>query len=392
MTAAVPRFPDRLAVRRFIVFLLVAVFTATVLLKAVAIIGTAWADISALRGMKPLDGSSETVRRLFPDFAPVFRHAERVRLGQPLYWPWPEYGPHVMTAVMPTYPPDRLPYPPFLTPVLSLLSGHGFLLTASVWYALLAAAVGVYAACLAKLASGVVTLRGVLLGLAFIVWVPGSGVAFDYGNVDILLWALVGIALTVPALRGASFAIIALIKLYGAWPLLFAWRREGRRIFYSAAATVALAALASSIIVGPTYFLSVFSDWSRYMLPVVGQGTFKWMNVSVSMAGLRLVRLLGWEYTVGPLPSWAHLYLTVVGIAAPLITGWVTRAKSKVFQYSAIVSAALLFGPICWGTYLPMLLAPLAIIYRESDGAARISQFLAPGGSPSSLAPEVPRG
>ena len=40
------------------------------------------------------------------DYYVLFVHAELARTNQPLYWPWPEYGPHIGAGGL-RYPADR---------------------------------------------------------------------------------------------------------------------------------------------------------------------------------------------------------------------------------------------------------------------------------------------
>jgi hypothetical protein len=200
---------------------------------------------------------------------------------------------------------------------------------------------------------------------------PGAQLAFMVANVEPVLWALFGAALAWPAARGLGFAASAMVKLYCAWPLLAAVSREGWRVVRGAALALALGTVLCMLVLGPGVFARSMLDWARYMLPVVGQGTWAFdphyggTNVSFSFAILRVARELGWEYRPGPLPAWARLYLTVVGVAAPLLALWLTRRMRDVaLRCGLVTAAAVLFAPLCWATYLPLLLAPLAAAVR----------------------------
>jgi hypothetical protein len=316
--------------------------------------------LSRLWGMDPY---SDLVVRYTSDFLNLFAHAEIIRANLTLYWPWPEYGPHYMMASGPAYELGRQPYPPFLTPALSLVSGYGFWPLVLAWRLLLFAAFWVYAVCLARLA-GRKSIGAVFVAAAAILFIPGIRIAFDFGNVEPILWAAVGLALLSPRIRGAGFAFVAMIKLYGAWPLLFAARREGWPVVRSALLALAAGVLLATAALGPGGFVQASLDWVRHMAPVIGQGTFNPGNVSLSFLPLRLSLALGlWEYEPGPLPGWARVYLTIVGILAPLLMGWLARKREPRLQYALICCAALLFSPLCWGTYLPVVLAPAAILW-----------------------------
>jgi hypothetical protein len=310
--------------------------------------------------------------------------AERVRTGEALYWPWPEYGPHFLKDV--AYPHERHPYPPFVAPALAPLTVVPVLDFVRYAYIPLIVAFWVYAACLVWLARRRVTVIGVLIAGLFLALTPGSYKAVILGQLDPVLWALFGLALTVPWFRGAGFMLSGMVKLYCAWPLLLALRYEGRRVLVPAVTALTSGVVIGMLVMGPSGFMGAFADWARYMLPVVGQGTFNATNVSISFAGLRLLAELGWEYVPGPLPGWARLYLSVVGIAAPVIAAWLTRKREVVFQYAVVTCAAVLFSPLCWTTYLPLLLAPAALVFRSlseravpsgGDGAVTLVQVTA---------------
>jgi hypothetical protein len=319
---------------------------------------------------------------LYRDTLYYYTAAERVRTGEALYWPWPEYGPHMLTEAA-LYPYERHPYPPFVAPALAPLTVVPYLDFARYVYIPLFAAFWVYAACLAWLAYRKLTLAGMLLAGLFLALTPGAYGAISTGQLDPVLWALFGLALAVPGFRGAGFTMSAMVKLYCAWPLLLALRYEGRRVLVPAVAAVASGILIGMLVMGPIGYAGAFIDWARYMLPVVGQGTFNPYNISISFAGLRLLAELGWEYTPGPLPGWARLYLNIVGIGAPILAAWLVRKREPVLQYAVVTCTAVLFAPLCWISYLPLLLAPAALVFRSlnerpvrsaADGAGTLAQ------------------
>jgi hypothetical protein len=307
------------------------------------------------------------------DVTPLYEAAVRVRMGEPLYRPWPDYGPHVHTEMGQPYSSELHLYPPFLAAALVPLTVLPFTTFASLWYIPLLVAFWTYAWCLARLALPRATLIHVLVAGLFLMFFPGTYRALSLGQVDPILWALFGLALVVPRVRGAALALSAAVKIYAGWPLLFAVKREGRRVLLPAAGVLVIGLVVTGF--GPG--LSTFIDWVRYMFPVIGQGTFNADNVSLSMAGIRLARLLGWDYVPGPLPVGGRFYLMVTGILAPVAVGWLTRRLKSPLHYACIGSAAVIFGPICWTSYLPILLAPIAAACRYSGPAA------VGGGSPT---------
>lgn len=292
----------------------------------------------------------------------LFLHAERIRTRETLYWPWPEYGPDVMTGDKP-YPHDRQPYPPFLGAVLSWFSGIGYERFARLWYLPVYASLWIYAATVARLAVGRITPSGVLIAWLILIMLPRSHAMLSLGNVDPLLWAAFGIALVSRPLRGAGMAASALVKIYCIWPLLYVMYRERQSAIPSAGAVLFAGLGAATLTLGPVGLLSALVDWLRYMLPVAGQGTFNEQNYSLSMLGLRVARMLGWEYSGGPLPLSARSYLVVASVLGPLVAGILARRRSAVTQYACIGAAASLFSPLCWS--LAPVLAPLAALIGE---------------------------
>jgi hypothetical protein len=301
------------------------------------------------------------------DYYYLYAHAEMVRAGEALYWPWPDYGPHYMSTPELRYPAGRQPYPPFLTPVLSGLSRFGVEVFAHVWVVLLWAAYWVYAACLAKLAHGRIALVTTIgWGIAlFVLTLRGAQSAILLGNVDPILWAFFGAALAYPAFRGVGFMGIALIKLYGVWPLLVATLDRDGRTIRAAASTLLAGVVVAAAILGPGRFITESLAWFQHMLPVLGQGTFNGYNVSISFFALRIARWVGWEYVAGPLTTIPRLYLTLVGIAAPVVVAWLLRRSDRVLRYALVLCAAVFFAPLAWNFYAALLLAPLAILYRR---------------------------
>jgi hypothetical protein len=290
--------------------------------------------------------------------------AERVREGGVLYWPWPDFGPHYNTVAYP-YPPERIPYPPVLPALLSFLPPMSFQAFTRGAHLVLLVCFWGYAVCLAKLATGRLSLAAVgICGFVLMIF-PGTRSAIEQGNVDPLLWLLLGLALVSVRARGSSFALAAAVKVYGVWPLAFAARRDGRRIVAGAAIAAVASGAVMLLAMGPEGALENVRAWFAHILPVIGQGTFRPFNVSFSFAVIRLAVWAGWEFTPGPLPAVARIYLMSVGIAAPLIAGWLTRRSAAPMQYAVVSCAAVLFAPLCWRSYLPILLAPAALMWRR---------------------------
>jgi hypothetical protein len=295
--------------------------------------------------------------------------ANRVRAGEPLYEAVPP-GPHEPgTGAL-------YLYPPFLAVVASLVPLSGADLAR---FALLAGLLcfWIYAATLTRVASGRITPYGTLVwGAALTLGIAPTAALF-VGQIDSLIWALFGIALAFPAARGFSFAAAALIKPFSVWPLGLALWREGRPVALGAGLAIAIAVVLSVAVMAPVRFVHASVDWFSRVYPTVAQGQFTYIvsgltdvpavnhivgyigtgNLSLGFMPLQLARAAGWSFAGENLPIGARIYLTVVGIIAPVITLWLTRSRGPEFRYAAVMAAAVLFGPIFRLTYSPILYA-----------------------------------
>jgi hypothetical protein len=314
------------------------------------------------------------------DFLAYSLAADRVRAGEPLYEPVPA-GPHA-----PGLGALYL-YPPFLAAVAALIPLSG------VAFARLALLAGVlcfwvYAATLARVAAGRVTAYGVLLwGAALTAGIAPLGAVY-VGQIDSLIWALFGLALAFPALRGFGFAASAMIKPFAVWPLALAlWRERGPVAIGAGLAIVAALGL-SALALGPVGLVRASLGWLTGIYPALAQGQLAFSvvevtgvpavdrvlgflgtgNLSLGFLPLQLAHAAGWSFPGPELPVWARVYLTTVGIAAPVAALWLTRRRTPELRYAAVMAAAVLFGPIFRATYSPILYALVAAWIGEREG------------------------
>lgn len=269
-------------------------------------------------------------------------------------------------------------YPPFLAATLSLLPGMEPQAFARLWMVALFLAFCGLAACLARIASGGVTLYRTLawgIVLALLTSVTGS---LGLGQADVLIWAFVGLAFAAPALAGFGLAAAGLLKLYAFWGIVAAvFRRDWGTVRW-AAATVAGALLIGAIALGPVRFASECTTWLLDVFPTLAQGQFEtarlaggalqWItdrpvplaNLSPTLLPLRALGL-GHE----ALPGWARVYLLAASVGMPLLVAWRARRWPAERHYLATLAAALLFAPICRPAYLIALLPGAALAYRH---------------------------
>lgn len=288
--------------------------------------------------------------------------AERIRSEEPLYWHWADYGPHVDAVGGLPRPLDATAYPPLVLTAFALLPDMPFETFAGAWAVVLLVGLWVYAAALARLASGRLTVTGVLVAGFVLAIVPGAGTNIKQGNFDPWLWAAYGWALCVPRFQGAGLSLAASVKVFYIWPLLLAVRDP--KAWRDAALVFGGLGVMAAAIMGPTDFVQACIGWFREVPAYHGQGTFRPWNVSLSFAALRVARLFGWEYEPGPLPTGWHVYLVVTGICAPIVAAWMLRRATRELRLAGVLCAAVSFSPICWLSYLPLALPMAAVGLR----------------------------
>jgi hypothetical protein len=321
---------------------------------------------------------------------------ERIRADAPIYWHWADYGPDIDAPGGRPRPLETTAYPPLLLPIFALLPDVPFATFARVWAVLLVGGLWLYAASIARIVAGRTTIGGVLIAGFFLALIPGGGTNVKQGNIDPLLWAAYGWALALPRAQGAGLSLVASVKVFFVWPLLLTVR--DRRTWRDAAVVFASLGALAVVIMGPASFLQACVGWFREVPAYHGQGTFRPWNVSLSFAVIRVARLLGWDYETGPLPTGWHIYLVVTGIVAPAVAAYTLRRRSRELRQAGVVCGAVLFSPICWLSYMPLVL-PVAAIWlrtlltdRESVTAVRPAHTAteASAGANSPLTPTRP--
>jgi hypothetical protein len=300
------------------------------------------------------------------DGVQTWYQAERIRSGQPLYRALPGYGPHVMATGIEGFEPFSLrdsPHLPTPAAVVALAPRHALETFKAVWVVLLLLALWGFASALAVLAHGSWTLPRFLWWNGLILLTPYAHFTFQIGNIEPVLWLLFALAVLLPAhLATASLAISAAVKPYAAWPLAFSLVRSPRA--WPGAAIAAAAVFAVLIVaMGPADLVRNARDWLAHVPAAMAQGTFHHHNVSVSFGVLRAAYWLGWwDYQPGPIQElWPRVWLTFAQVAGPLAAGMLTRRWDRPYHLSAVMLAALLFSPLCWGSYLAVALVPLAV-------------------------------
>lgn len=291
------------------------------------------------------------------DIVLYFRAAQNVNAGRSLYTPRPNYGPNSK--------PFEYLYPPPFAAAIAPLGYLPWLSFAKVWTIGLIASFLGFALCLSLL-SGRFNFWDFLGWLAIVCVFPGSTRALSLGQIDPLLWFLgaLGVwaialpAATARASSGAVLGIASLIKIYAAWPLFAVGKSEGRAQIWGGTVVIGALGLALGAIVCG---FDSYAQWAHAVLPIAGQGTFNPDNYSFSMGVLRAARLLGWHYAGGPLVGLPKLWLSMATIAGPLLTLLATRRMELRWRVALITIAAAWCAPLCWSTYLPLILVVAAL-------------------------------
>lgn len=296
------------------------------------------------------------------NIAVYYKAAVNAHSRQSIYRKQPNYGPdHKIEAVY-------LYAPPFAA-IISPLSTLSFMIFVRLWYCVMFAAFWIFAWCLARLYfDDRIDIRKVLIWGLILDLFPGGYAAFSVGQIEPLLWALFGLGLVAIA-RPTLWAICTFVKPFYMWPLFAeivdAACERGLKVLLRLLAPAIIIAIALVFCGGIICGWDSYVVWIRDVLPSLSQGSFNPGNVSLSMAALRAARFIGWQYNGGPLPALPHLWLTVASIGAPLLTWLLLRRYSTQLKSAALVAAAILFAPVCWTYYLPLLLPLGALMFQD---------------------------
>lgn len=281
-----------------------------------------------------------------------YRAALRLQQGVDVYQPWPEYTPDTI--------PNRFFYsPPFLllTRPLVVLGHRDFL---RVWGLLILSAYWIYAASLAKIATGIWDWKATLVFGMIISLVFKGDDALLAGQFEPFMWMMFGLALATKY-RTGWLAVATLVKIHPLWALCLALYHGKRRAWQHMLLFAVPLLLASVWLVG----LRNWMMWWPSTAPVASQGTFSPFNWSLSLYILRLTSSVGWLQGDVALPIWAKAFLSACAIIAPLTTAFLARRTSSEMQLALVASAGVLFAPICWMVYTPILLLPVAVWLGE---------------------------
>ena len=324
------------------------------------------------------------------DMVLYYQAARNVNAGRALYTARPGYGPDSKPFEY-LYPP---PFAAFIAPMGAL----PWLMFARVWTIGLIASFLGFAWCLCALSERP-NAWNFVGWLALLCVFPGAARALSLGQVDPLLWFLSALSVWAVGLSksarwdksarlgvwkrvvgGVVLGAASLIKIYAAWPLFSIKQNEGRApVWCGALAVGALGFALGALVCG----FDSYAQWARAVLPIAGQGTFNPDNYSFSMGVLRAAQGFGWHYAGGPLVGLPKAWLNVAAVGGPLLALCLTRHLSLRPRVALITVAAAWCAPLCWSTYLPLALIPLALAvaaWRNRDATRKPGAQVEPFG------------
>lgn len=308
--------------------------------------------------------------------------AEAARSGTGIYEPVPGGGPHEFTGRW------YYIYPPPLAALLSLAPRSSYRTFDRGWLLVNLLAFWTLAASLGKISSRRWTWEGTARWGAALFFLPGTLLAMHFGNIDLIILALVGLGLALPAsFAGGLLGLAAAFKVSPVWPLLMLGLRRPRDVISGMMAAFTICAGACILVFGVVETPLLAHFWLKEVMPAVTQGQFwgeslarlqegglgpqhYFANLSISFLPVQLGALSGWwGYDGGPLSAAVQAYLTAVAIGAPLLVGWITRKRDPRVQASAVLAAAMLGAPIVRPYVLPVILLVVAAVQgtRQAD-------------------------
>lgn len=289
-------------------------------------------------------------------------------------------------------------YPPFLAGLLALLPATDYATFDIAWTVFSLCGLLCYGMSLARLHRCSWNGGWGVLWTCAVMAVPGTLNGLRFGNVDILILALIGLGLAAPAWAGAPLMLAALVKPMPVWPLA-ALATRSPRVLRGAAWAGGLVGVVCAAALGPIRLVRESWHWLARVAPVLGQGQWWreslnglrfhfgadaiWDNLSASFAPVQIAVLRGWwGYTGGPLPAGVRAWLALFAIAVPVLVLIAARRRSPVMQAALVATAAILAAPIVRSYVLSIVLLPLAVWLGERRSRPKFPGNSGGGGKP----------
>jgi hypothetical protein len=240
-------------------------------------------------------------------------------------------------------------YPPTFAALVRPAATVSLAVFQAAWSVIMLGAFWAYAVGLARLAFDRVTLRRALAVAAVLMLTPGTNATMNYGQANLIIWALV--AWSLPA--GAGLAVGACLKVYPAVVAAAGAIRYPASIRRQLVAAAALVAF-SLLVLGP----GPFKEWLHAGIVPLPDCTFLEGNVSLPTGLLKLLHVGDFR---GGLARAVYLVIPALLISG---TFWRTRRWSAPAAGAAVLLATVWSAPVCWQSSLPIVHIPLAVWLR----------------------------
>lgn len=270
-------------------------------------------------------------------------------------------GPYqIPPGFVPSITPRWYMYSPQLALTFIPVAKVPFMTVARAWYLVELSAFWLFAAILARIASSKWSIAGALRWGVALWTVPDMGTIIIAENIDAVLWVLFGLGFLLPA-RGVLWSAIAQVKPFTVPALILASVIERRAVWLPSLLVVGIGWGAVVAVCGP----GVVEDWLRSVSDVASQGTANVSNISLSFACVRIAAMLGYIDFNHPLPQAARHFMLGAELIAIAVTAMCTRKMERDFRYASLTAAMLLFSPLCWVNYIPLLFLLPAVAIRN---------------------------
>jgi hypothetical protein len=253
-------------------------------------------------------------------------------------------------------PPCAFLYPPTALALLAPAAHVSEDAFRAGFFAVILLAFWTFAAALARIATGAVSIESALATGA-LVQLAGVNAAMSLGNADVIVWALVAWAFAAPRAAGALLVLGAAIKIYPLALIVAWWPRTGRR--FRVQVLMAAGVVASSLlVVGWTHV----RDWFTVCLPALSEGSFASGNVSLVALALRpFVPDMN-----GTLPAWMGVVFSLAPILATGVVLHTQRHRDRQTLGAIVIVTAVWTVSICWTWRLALaLLIPASLWIRK---------------------------
>jgi hypothetical protein len=216
-----------------------------------------------------------------------------------------------------------------------------------------------------------VTGWGLLAGWALLLFCSPLNQQFGQGNWNLLLMLLLTGAWALersdkPGWAGVLLGLATAIKLFPAFLLLYYAARGRWRVVITGTAAFLAATLLTASVLGMDAYIMYYRD----VMPKMADFRGWWINAS--FAGLFNKLFDGSSGHTTPLVYSPMLAKAVAGLCISIVCGilWVAARRTRTSReqdltFGLAVVTLLLIAPLTWDHYFLLLLAPLAVLWKD---------------------------